>query len=138
MIDHFYISSTSHQYNIIYIDMSMNMMWQSLSRDVVHLILKFDGRIAHRTGQYLNRIPPADPRYDMLLTQRPIPRMCSRTHDDDIIKVVVTFIGKPNTRFNVTVNSIYDDEDDKTYSWISYNYISPNTLLSRNHIYILR
>ena len=117
--------------------MSMNMMWQSLPRDVVHLILKIDGRIVYRTGQYLNRIPPSDPRYDMLLTQRPMPCTGSYSHGE-FINMTVRFIGNPNTRFNVTVNSIYDDEDDKTYSWISYNYISPNTLLSRNHIYILR
>ena len=49
-------------------------MWQSLPRDVVHLILKFDGRIVYRTGQYLNRITPADPRYDMLLYR--LPRKC--------------------------------------------------------------
>ncbi len=49
----------------------MNISWKSLPQDVVHLILKFDGRIVYRTEQYLNRIPPADPRYDMLLYRLP-------------------------------------------------------------------
>lgn len=136
MIVHVYISRTSHQYNIIYIDMSMNMMWQSLPRDVVHLILKFDGRIVYRTGQYINQIPPADPRYDMLLTQRPMPCTGSDSHDD-IIDITVKFKSKPDACFKVSINSIYDDEDDKMYRWVSYSYISPNTWLSPGHTMVI-
>ena len=113
----------------------MDIMWQRLPRDVVHLILKFDGRIVYRKGQYLNRIPSADPRYDMLLTQRPLPFLKPRDDDDDIIDIRVQFISKPDTRFQVSIHSMYDE--DKIYQWITYHYISPYTLLSLDHTTIL-
>lgn len=39
---------------------------------------QFDGRIVYRKGQYIHRISPADPRYDML---RNIPKMLQKQPD---------------------------------------------------------
>lgn len=93
---------------------------QHLPRDIAHLILQFDGQIVYRNGKYMNRIPKTDCRYEMLLTQRPLPLILPSS-DEEIIDVSVRFISKPRTSFVVTINSIEDD--DKLYQWISYKYL---------------
>ena len=49
----------------------MLQIWQSLPRDILAIILKFDGRIIYKNGKYfdINLIAPNDMRYRIL---RPI------------------------------------------------------------------
>jgi len=127
----------------------MDVSWQNLPRDIMHLILKFDGSIVYRKGQYIPRISPADPRYDMLLTQRPLPQIMP-SGLDEIIDITVPFIrathesqgGSQETtqesrrsfaRFSITITSIYDDEDQKMYRWICYSYLPPLPRLPTIH-----
>ena len=69
----------------------------------------------------MNRIPKTDPRYEILLTDRPVP--CVRPSDDDeFIDIVVRFLRKPDITFHVTITSMVED-DDKLYQWINYRYL---------------
>lgn len=111
----------------------MNVSWQSLPRDIMHHILKYDGRIVYRNGQYIHRISKTDPRYAMLLTQRPLPQIMPGGLDDEIIDITVPFIRIPNARFTITINSMYDDDDQKMYRWIVYSYIPPLSRIPTIH-----
>jgi hypothetical protein len=48
--------------------MELSPCFSSLPRELLHTILDYDTRIRYRQGKYMNRIPPNDPRYDMLRT----------------------------------------------------------------------
>lgn len=37
-----------------------------IPRDIVHIILEYDGQIRHRTGKYINAIPKSDALQNML------------------------------------------------------------------------
>ena len=92
---------------------------QHLPRDMVDLILQFDGTVVYRNGKYMNRIPNTDGRYAMLLTQRPLPRI-RPSSNEEIVDISVKFLSRPNTSFVVTVTSMEDD--GQLYQWISYTY----------------
>lgn len=94
---------------------------EHLPLDIVNTILQFDGRMVYRSGKYMNRIPKTDPRYEILLHQRPVPYIRPSTDNNpEFIDIVVTFLRKPDTAFHVTITSM--EEDGKLYQWISYQY----------------
>ena len=37
-----------------------HQLWKAIPTDILHLILKYDGRIVERNGIYMNRIPLQD------------------------------------------------------------------------------
>jgi hypothetical protein len=49
------------------------MVFGNLPKDIVLLILKYDGRIKYRDGRYINAIPTWDQRYK-LLAELPFPK----------------------------------------------------------------
>ena len=49
----------------------MNPLWKEIPRDMLQLILQFDGHLKKRNGVYINQIPPHDERFPLLRT---IPR----------------------------------------------------------------
>ena len=44
----------------------MNQLWKEIPTDILHLILKYDGRIRERNGIYMNQIPIQDERYEII------------------------------------------------------------------------
>lgn len=43
-----------------------HQLWKAIPTDILHLILKYDGRIVERNGIYMNRIPLQDERYTII------------------------------------------------------------------------
>ena len=43
-------------------------MFEQLPKELVHLILSYDGTIKYRHGMYMNQLSKTDPRYDVLHT----------------------------------------------------------------------
>lgn len=41
-------------------------MFENIPRDILQIILEYDGRIKYRNGKYMNQIEKTDSRYDML------------------------------------------------------------------------
>ena len=41
-------------------------LWKGINKDILHLILKYDGSIIERNGMYMNRIPIHDERYTII------------------------------------------------------------------------
>ena len=95
---------------------------EHLPRDIVNIIFQFDGRMVYRNGKYMNRIPKTDPRYEMLLTERPMPYIRPSVEDNpEFIDIIVRFLRKPDIHFHVTITSM--EEDGKLYQWINYRYL---------------
>lgn len=46
--------------------MENHQLWKEIPTDILHLILKYDGRIIERNGIYMNRIPIHDERYEII------------------------------------------------------------------------
>jgi hypothetical protein len=48
-----------------------NQRWKEIPRDIIYLIIEYDGRFKKRNGVYMTQIPTSDVRYNILRT---IPR----------------------------------------------------------------
>ena len=61
------------------------MEWCSkIPKDLIHMILEYDGTIKYRNGKYINRISSNDDRYDIL--QR-IPKINTHYHNNYFISI---------------------------------------------------
>lgn len=65
-----------------------HQLWKAVPTDILHLILKYDGRIVERNGIYMNRIPLQDERYEMIKNIAP-----KKHHINS------TFVWFPNSKF---------------------------------------
>lgn len=66
----------------------LNELWKNIPKELADLILRFDGTIRKRRGEYINQIPPYDARYNMLCS---IPRPVVNYDDEENIKYTVQF-----------------------------------------------
>ena len=48
-------------------------LWGKLPREIVRIVLAYNGTIKERNGMYMNQLSPSDEQYDLLRT-RPIPK----------------------------------------------------------------
>jgi len=112
----------------------MDVSWQNLPCDIMHHILKFDGRIVYRNGQYIPRISPADPRYDIL---HKIPAKTYKLYRsfEGIVGFCITRIVIPPTKSCSTTLHL-DIRIDNDKSYVEYFTWCSNTLkFNRSFLY---
>lgn len=46
---------------------TLGRFWSDVPRDVLHIIMEYDGRLRQRSGKYMNQLMKTDARYDVLM-----------------------------------------------------------------------
>jgi hypothetical protein len=80
----------------------------SLPKEIVHIILSFDGSIKYRNGEYVNQIPKTDKRYQ-LFDRIPIQKFM-HMFDETQFDIIISFQGTPYIMY---IGSCYGENQDE-------------------------
>ena len=102
-------------------------MYARLPKDIVHIILSFDGSIKYRNGEYVNQIPKSDKRYQ-LFDRTPIPKF-KYMIDQKQFDIIIYF---HNHNYIMYIGSCFGPDNDQ----LQYTFSKKNQWVLPSDVYI--
>ena len=96
----------------------MNEIWKTTQMEIVQYILKMEGSLKYRNGQYIPQISKNDDRYNLLLTI-PVKEYNTFTFDDHIYHFIYVYFYVKNYKIVVSNFNMHIITDDMIHHLFS-------------------